>query len=125
MGLVPFVVEVVALGADALGERHQLRHALVAVVLFAVAEPKLPKSGSVPQFGLIDHLHHRRQPLAVGRQAAVVLDDDVDIVLGAELGEPAQARRRPASSARRRCRCRWALTRIEWQPRNLAASTHL
>ena len=42
---LPFVVEVVRLGADALGERHQLRHALVAVVLLAVAEVEVAEVG--------------------------------------------------------------------------------
>ena len=75
-----------ALGTDALGEGHQFGDALVAVVVVEVAE--VGKRAAVGAAHLFDHAG---QPLAVARQAAVVLDDHVEVHLAGKLGEPGQA----------------------------------
>ena len=39
---------------------------------------------------MADFFHNRSQPGPVGRQAAVILNNDVDLVFGPEFGQPAQ-----------------------------------
>ena len=114
-----------ALGADALGIGHQFRDALVAVVHLVVADLEVAEVGERAAVRQVDLLHHAGQPFAVGRQAAVVLDDHVDVVLGAEFAEPAEAVGGQLHLLVVGSPVERALTRIEWQPRNFAASTHL
>ncbi len=90
MYLVTLLVEVVGLGAHGLGEGHQLRDALIAVVPDVVSDPEVAEVRQRPAAGMVDRLDHTGQPGAVRREAAVVLDDHVHLALGRELGQPPQ-----------------------------------
>ena len=88
MGVVALVVEVVTLGADRLGKRHEFAHALVLVVLFGAAHAEVAEVRQRSALGQAHLANHGRQPGPVRRQTAVVLDDNADLVLGGEFTEP-------------------------------------
>src|SRR2546422_663976 len=67
------------------GEGHHFGDGLVTVVILEVAEVR-----EGPDVRQIDLLHHRRQPVAMRRDAAMVFDDDVEAELRAEFAEATQ-----------------------------------
>ena len=122
MGLVPLFVKVVRLGADRLGEGHQLAHPLVAIVLFVVADAEVAEVGQRAAVRQVDLPHDFRQPGAVGREATVIFHDHVDVVLRGKLGQRPQSIGRAidlvlvAAAAGRIDADRMA-TRASWPPR--------
>ena len=85
-GLFTVFVEVVGLGGDAFGERHEFFHAFVAVVFVEVSE--VGKGAAVVEADVGEDFGH---PGSVGGQSAVVFDDDVDLVVFGEGREGAES----------------------------------
>ena len=94
--LVALGVEVVALGADALGERHQLRHALVAVVLLAGRDAEVAEVRQRAAVGQV-------RPSSSRRPATAPLDDSPPwfstITLRPCLAPYSVSRRRPSAAS--------------------------
>ena len=81
-GFFAVFVEVVGLGGDAFGEGHEFFHAFVAVVAVEVSE--VGEGATVVEADVGEDFGH---PGSVGGEAAMVLDDDVDLVVFGEGGE--------------------------------------
>ena len=58
-------IEIVALGAHRLGERHHLRHPLVAVVLLAVPEIEIAEVRQGAAIWEVDFLHDPDEPSGI------------------------------------------------------------
>jgi hypothetical protein len=71
--LVARLVEVMGLGTDRLGERHEFRDTPIPVVLLAIAKVEIAEvwQGSTPL--VVDLLDDRGQPLAVRAEPTVIL----------------------------------------------------
>lgn len=85
-GLFAVFVEVVGLGGDAFGEGHEFFHAFITIVFVEVSE--VGKGAAVVEADISEDFGH---PGSVGGEAAVVFDDDVDLVIFGEGGEGAES----------------------------------
>lgn len=85
-GFFAVVPEVVGLGGDSFGVGHEFFHAFVAVVAVEVSE--VGEGAAVVEADVFEDLGH---PGSVGGEAAVVFDDDVDLVVFGEGSESAEA----------------------------------
>lgn len=79
---VAFFVKFVGLGGDSFGKGHEVADTLVAIVVVEVAEV-----GERATVGQVDGGEDSGEPLAVRRIAAMVFDNDVDVVIGSESRE--------------------------------------
>lgn len=101
-GFVTRLIKFVGFGGNAFGEGHEVVDALVSIVVVEISE--VWEGAAVVEIDLFEDLGH---PCSVGREAAVVFNDDVDFVILSEGGEGVQT----FDAIRRFCVVGWAFTK--------------
>lgn len=90
-GFIAVFIEVMGLGTDGFGERHEFFDAFVAVVPLIATDTEVAEVGERAAVGEVHHFHDSGEPSAVAGQSAVVLDDDIQFVRGGEFGKLTQS----------------------------------
>lgn len=85
-GFLPGIVEIMGLGRYSLGKWHELFEALVAIVAVEVSE--IGKRAAFIETDVAKDFGH---PFSIGRKPAVVLHDDVDLVILGKGGQGGEA----------------------------------